>query len=93
MATRKAYAASNDGHCGFMFKSKALRDFFIANVDGYKAITCSEYRKIERGDNDSVDQWGNTVRFASYSAYDMSIGEYWDGWWDVYDMAEAQGLL
>lgn len=93
MATRKAYAASNDGHCGLMFKSKALRDLFVENIDGYRASTCAEYRKIERNDNDSVDQWGNTVRYSCYSALDMSIGEYWDGWWDVFDMAAAAGLL
>lgn len=93
MAARKAYAVSDDGHCGLMFKSRALRDLFIANVDGFKASTYAEYRKIERNDNDIVDQWGNTVLSASYSAIDMSIDEYWDGWWDVYDMALQSSLL
>ena len=92
MATRKAYAKSNDGKAGFMFKSKALRDLFVASVDGYENATCAEYRGIERKSEDSVDEWGNTVRFSPFIACDMDVVEHWDGWWDVYDKAVELGI-
>ncbi len=93
MATRKAYAASNDGLSGLMFASAKLRDFFLENIEGYRKSTCAEYRKIKRNDEDSLDEWGNTVGFSSYNALDMSVAEYWDGWWDVYDRAAEAGLV
>ncbi len=92
MATRKAYAkSSKNGKAVFMFASKALRDFFIDNVEGYEVATCAEYRKAEREEN-RRDEWGWEI-FSDYSAFDMSVPEYWDGWWDVYDEAYELGLL
>lgn len=93
MAARKAYAKSNDGFAGFLFNGTALRDFFLENVEGYQKATCAEFRAIKRKEDNSQDQWGNTVRYTNFRTFDMTIPEYWDGWWDQYDKACELGLL
>lgn len=92
MTTRKAYAISKDGKVAYMFQSKALRDFFAKRVLGIEPTTCAEYRRVERMAREKRDEWGYRVD-SKYSANDMSVDEYWDGWWDLYDEAYELGLL
>ena len=89
----KAYAISYDGRLALMFENRNLRDFFISEVDGFDISTYAEFREVERLARDRFDEWGNTLRSSGYVACDMSIPEYWDGWWDVFDKAIENGLI
>lgn len=101
MATRKAYAISEDGKMALMFKSKALRDWFIAELPpkrendfghDFEVGTCDQYRKAYRAEQRWMNDVG-TWADSKYSAIDMGVGEYWDGHWDMYDKAYELGLL
>lgn len=93
---RRAYAISGNGHAAFMFASAELRDIAVEHVAGIKPCKCADYRKVERLEGDSVDQWGNVTRYSPYCVYDMGILENWDcegGWTDAYWDAHERGII
>ena len=98
---RNAYAISEDGKTALMFPNKALRDLFIAELPpksensfgkDFKVGTCDQYRKAEMAEQRWMNDEGIWAD-REYVAIDMSIAEFWDGIWDLYDKAYDAGLL
>ena len=84
--SRAAYAISEDGKTALMFKSRALRDWFIAELPpkrensfgkDFMVGTCDQYRKVLRAEARCMNDRG-TRADREYLAFDMSVGEYWD---------------
>lgn len=102
MTARKAYAISEDGKTALMFNSKALRDWFIAELPpkrendfgcDFEIGTCDQYRKVLRAEMRWMTDQGSWAD-RGYYALDMSLGEYWDGCLDgMYAKAYDLGLL